>query len=372
LTPRPDWEQAALCARASEGDLEALGEVVATPGLVRLAGSLGLAPALTLLADDVGGESRMLPEGIPQPWRQSLQLGMTRWLLVREAMVSVAEVLGAAQIPWAPIKGYDVCSRFYDPPEARPTSDVDILVESSRLGDARRALTAADWSGLFESPRSESYLRAEGYAWQATGPSAVLLEVHYRLWGIVEEGLGDRMLAAAGADPELGRTAHRLRKHDVYLLAAVHAWLRETPRSLADWRDLEHILRVSDSGETEQVISGARETSLELPVCLSATVAEKIWPGGGHRHIRDELATGLSARERRVLQALESGGFNSVSTARIALARLLSGRPSRGGWRPVWRRFWPHPGIVERETPDDWWWLRRRLSYLLPLTVPET
>jgi hypothetical protein len=371
LTARPDWRQTALCARACEGDLEALGEVVATPKLVRLAGSLGLAPALMLVADSIGDES-LAPSGeIPQSWRQSLQLGMTRWLLVREAMLSVAQVLGAAEIPWVPIKGYDVCSRFYHPPEARPTTDVDILVESSHLVDARRALIAAGWSGLFESALSESYLQAEGYAWQATGSSAVLLEVHYRLWGMVEEDLGDRMMAAARPDPELGGTAHRVRRDHAYLLAAVHAWLRESPRSLADWRDLEHIQRVSDPGFVEQVVLGAREASLELPVCLSATVAEKIWPGG-HGRIRDELATGLSAREQRVLKALESAGFNSVSTAQVALARLLSGRPSRGGWRPVWRRFWPHPGIVERETPDDWWWLRRRLSYLVPWTVPGT
>jgi hypothetical protein len=371
LKAHPNWEQTALCARAAEGDLEAFGTVVATPELVRLAGSLGLAPGLTLVASSGGVQDR-----IPESWRQSLQLGMTRWMLVREAMQSVADVLAGAEIRWAPIKGYDVCSRFYDPPEARPTTDLDILVESTRLNDARRALAAAGWSGLFESLRSESYLRAEGYAWQATGPSAVLLEVHYRLWGMVEEGLGDRMMAAARPDPTLGGAACRLRGDHAYLLAAVHAWLRETPRSLADWRDLEQILRVSDPEEIERVVVGAREASLELPTCLSAAVAERIWPSGGisggHRRIRDGLATGLSARERSVLKALDSGGFNSVSTARVVLARLLSGRPSRGGWRPVWRRFWPHPGIVERETPDDWWWPRRRLSYLLPLTVPET
>ena len=34
----------------------------------------------------------------------------------------------------------------------------------------------------------------------------------------------------------------------------------------------------------------------------------------------------------------------------------------RAGHLP-WRRLWPHPGIVERATSEDWPWLARRLWY---------
>jgi hypothetical protein len=31
------------------------------------------------------------------------------------------------------------------------------------------------------------------------------------------------------------------------------------------------------------------------------------------------------------------------------------------GWRPVFRRVWPHAGIVESTTPEDLAWWRRRV-----------
>ncbi len=328
--------------------------------MARLARSLGVAPALALVAADSGFE-----QAVVASWRQALQLSMARWLLVREAVESVSEALSNAGVRWAPIKGFDVCSRFYDPPESRPTTDLDILIEPARFDDARRCLGAAGWSGLFEGARAEDYLRSEGYAWQATGPSPVLLEVHFRLWGLVEEGLAEVMISSAHPDPALGATGLRLRRDHAYLLAAVHAWLRETPRSLSDWRDLDRILRVSSEEEIGLIIVGARNGALGLPVCLSSAVAARLWPQSGHGRILDALAPELLRREATVLEDLESVGFDGLSTARIVLARLLSGRPSRAGLRSVWRRLWPHPGIVERETPAEWSWVRRRGACLL-------
>ncbi len=52
--------------------------------------------------------------------------------------------------------------------------------------------------------------------------------------------------------------------------------------------------------------------------------------------------------------------MESLTLNRMYLARLLSGRPSRMGWRAPWRQVWPHPGTVERATPASWpGWGRR-------------
>ena len=47
------------------------------------------------------------------------------------------------------------------------------------------------------------------------------------------------------------------------------------------------------------------------------------------------------------------------------LARLLSGRASRAGWRSLPRRIWAHPGIVEQTTPAHWIWPARRIAHLM-------
>ena len=103
---------------------------------------------------------------------------------------------------------------------------------------------------------------------------------------------------------------------------------------------------------------------LELPVALSAFVADRLWPSRVHETVLDGLQPHLKRRESEILSRLAGVGPDGVPWSRIALARLLSGRPSRAGWRSVWRRLWAHPGAVEKATPEEWSWPRRRLRHL--------
>lgn len=327
---------------------------------------------LALAAETLGVEA-------PEAWRRALTESIVTWLAVDEAAQRVGATLDAAGVGWVPIKGYDVATRFYAEREARPVADLDLLVEPGELGRARAALEAAGWRGLAAGDRQESYLREEGYAWQAGGGAPAVIELHYRLWGLAPERLGRSMLAEAVPGPPSdsgSATGRRLPPAHAYLLAAVHAWTKERPRGLLDWLDLEHIASKSQADSAPQqeggtsreeggtwgegVVEAAREWALELPVALSAAVGGRLWPRGVHGEIAAALEPRLTRWERRVLDGLAAGGPDRIAYRDVVLARLLSRRESRMGWRSVWRRLWPHPGVVAQRTPAEWSWARRR------------
>jgi hypothetical protein len=351
------WQRAALYVEAIGGDPAALRAVRERLGSEAFARDLRLGSALALAASDAG-------EAPAPEWTASLQASMTSWLLVDEAVSSIGETLRDGRHRWAPIKGYDVGRRFYDERERREIGDLDILVDPAEFDPVREALEAAGWTGWTSGERAEQYMTREGYAWQAKRGSLELLEVHFRFWGVVPEGLEAEALAVASPDPILGGTAVRLSPEHCYLIAAVHAWTQQAPRSLNDWRDMSRIVRSGADGWQEAVAELTRRWSLELPVALSADVARRLWPDPSHDELLALLRPRLGRWERWVLDRLDEAGADAVAWSSVALARLLAGRPSRAGWRSVWRRLWPHPAKVEEATPSDWSWLRRRSHHL--------
>jgi hypothetical protein len=258
-----------------------------------------------------------------------------------------------------PIKGCDVGARVYEHPEERPVGDVDLLVAEADFPRARDALTASGWRPFFAGERAERYLREEGYAWAATDAAGLLLEVHVRLWGLVPAGLASALLAAALPDPALGSTGRRLPLAGAWLLAAVHAWLNPPPRPLLSWWDLER-LAAADPGIVDEAVRLAEAWDLQLPAGLAAAQAAELWGSEPNREIADRLLARLYLPER-----LAGRRGEAASLKAIVLARLLSGRASRAGWRSLPRQVWAHPGVVEQETPPDRSWPARRLSHVL-------
>ena len=66
-------------------------------------------------------------------------------LLLEKARRGVGQVLGQIGCPWLPIKGMDTSDRFFERPEDRPSSDLDILVPPEHFPGARKALAEAGW-----------------------------------------------------------------------------------------------------------------------------------------------------------------------------------------------------------------------------------
>ena len=223
------------------------------------------------------------------------------------------------------------------------------------LPAACAALEKAGWRRRLTGDNIESYLAEEGYACQffrqESAGRSVLVELHFRLWGMVAEGLDAELLQESHDRSEAFAGFRSLAPAYAYLIAALHGWTRTRPRKLVDFRDLDAILcRESAAGErvelAARVVELARRWSLELPTCLGAEVAAQLWPESGHEQIVAALEVDLGRWEGRPLVRLRQGGIDQVALSGVVLGRLLAGRASRAGWKSVWRRVWAHPGVV--------------------------
>lgn len=348
-----------LCVRGLAGEREALAELLSGE---REAAVLHhrLGPALTLRGRALGAAGAERDR-----WGRELRATAGRRMLLTHHLGVLGELLGAVGVPWLPLKGFDLGTRAYRRPEDRPASDLDILVETERLRDARATLSGAGWRSRGSGPRYESFLRDEAYCWQARHADGSELEVHFRLWGMVPEGYPRAILDGARSDPGLGATARRSHPADAYVLAAVHTWMDPPPRPFLGWWDLERIAGLEKGKELVLgVIDRGRRWGLQLPIFLAAGHAASLWPESSHGEIATALKGELRAAERRLVGKARLRGTDHLSLGSVTLARLLSRRPSRSGWAAVRRRVWPHPGVIERGTPESWPWLARRWGYL--------
>lgn len=303
-------------------------------------------------------------------WRAARRTAAANLLLGEATLEAVGKTLGAAGLQWAPFKGADLAQRVYPEPEDRPAADLDVLIAAEDFTTARAALEAAGWQALTSGPRAERYRREEGYCWQAQRPGATLLELHFRLWGLLPAGCAAALLADAAADPALPAGGRRLSLAAAYTLAAVHQWMTPPPRPLLGWWDLRRIGAAADEGLAAAIITLAITWDLTLPVGLAAAVVARLWDDAPERAVATALTARLQPAEQRVLRRLARHGEGGVSFSSLALARLLAGRRSRGGWRVVPRRLWAHPGVVEQQTPATWPWALRRLWHLATTLPP--
>ncbi len=341
-------------AQALGGDRQAL-EALAAEDSGELARRHRAAGALYLRARRHGLETPAV-----KAWhRQTLDVA-AHHLRLAAALEEVAAGLAAAGVDWLPLKGYDLATRLYDQPEERPTGDLDLLIAPSRLGDAIGALAAGGWAPLYPGPRSRRFLVEEGYAWMATKAPHPLLEVHFRLWGLVPEGFAAALFERSRADASLPAGGRRASLADAFLVAAVHAWMG--PRYLVAWWELARLSARMTPAEHDAVRHEAGAWDLQLPVMLAAEIAAELWREPGCLKIRRHLAGELRPPER-LLARLARRRLSALSLAGLQAARLLAGRRSRQRLKGPWRRVWPHPGIVERATPDGWPWLARRLWF---------
>lgn len=345
-------------AEALTGSREALALVAAHDADGVLARRHRAAAALRLRAARHGLEA-------PPPWHRELVAGAARHLVLTAAVEEVGTRLAASGVEWLPLKGFDLATRVYGSPEERPTADADVLIPSARLEEACRALEGDGWEGLFPGPRNRAFLVEEGYAWLARKPGRGLLELHFRLWGLVPDGCAEALFERSCRDPALPPGGRRLSLADAYLVAAVHVWLDPPPRPLVAWWDLDRISRRWSHGEEEEAIAAARAWDLQMPVALASRVTAGLWRNEVCTAIAAHLEKDLRLTERLLAEQARRTGLAKLSLARLQIARLLAGRRSRQGWHGAWRRLWAHPGIVERATPETWPWPLRRLSHQL-------
>ena len=114
-------------------------------------------------------------------------------------------------------------------------------------------------------------------------------------------------------------------------------------------------------GSANEVAAAAREHGLQFPVGLAAEYVGRLWDHELCLELGRTLLDDIRLPERVALGRVRRRGIESMTLELLYIARLLSRRPSRMGWRSVFRRVWPHAGIVEGSTPVGMVWWRRRM-----------
>jgi hypothetical protein len=342
-----------LVAKAVEGDRDALTSVLEDKGLVEWAGYHRMGAAFFFAARGHGVEGPAI-----DACNKIYVATAAQWMRLRAVLAKAGAVLDEAEVPWIPLKGLDTAERFFPRPELRLSSDLDLLVPVERLDEAMRALEAAGWT-FRSSPLLAAYQREEGYNWPGRGPHLDSLELHYRLWGLVPDSVAEACWRSAVKSPDLGRRGFRLEPSMAFLVSAVHSWIHAGRPQFIYWWELKLIADQLENADV--VIAAAREHGLEFPVGLAAEYVGRLW---GHElclEVARTLLGDIRWSERLALGRVRRRGIESMTLEMLYVARLLARRPSRMGWKSVFRRVWPHAGTVESSTPEGMVWWRRRV-----------
>jgi hypothetical protein len=276
-------------------------------------------------------------------------------MLLKAQLDGVGKVLDSAGVPWMPIKGMDLGYRLWPGPECRPTSDLDVLVPIARFAEGRAALTEAGWEGAERGDEGEHFLATEGYNWQARNASGTLLELHYRLWGSTPAAFSESTWERSIEAPELGSKARRPSWPDAFLICAVHIWNLPPPHAFLYFRELELIARRGGGPALHDIGECARWWGFSLQVYLAALYSACLWKNPAMTHLADSLRADLRVPERLLSRVAVGRGIDAASLSQLYVARLLSGRETRHGWKAGFRRLWPHPAVRSRrmaESPD--------------------
>jgi hypothetical protein len=345
-------------AAALAGDRAALGELAFREDARAAIVGGRIAPALALRAGELG-------VGGPEVdvWRRELFAATSHGLLLRSALEKIGAILAAAGVAWAPFKGLGLSPHVYPQWEERPTGDIDLLVAGEVFEHARRTLEAVGWRSMADVTGADEFVEAEGYNWQAVGEGGVLLELHFRLWGCAPEGLAAAIFDRAQPDLEMGPTARCLQLSDAYVIGAVHWWTTPPPRLLIHLWDLRRIAAAAKPDLAERVVAEVRRWGLQLLVAPVAEAAAGLWGDDTNRTVAVGARAGLRPAERLAARRIRRTGADAVGLEVVSLARLLSGRESRMGWKAAWRRVWPHPAVLREKTPEGWSWPHRRVRF---------
>jgi hypothetical protein len=286
-------------------------------------------------------------------------------MLLEEALRTVSSALGAASVEWAPLKGISLGRWLYARPLERPTTDLDVLITENDLPAARLCLGEAGWTSCLDGPAYERYLVEEGYNWKAVDRLGVPLELHYRLWGSVPDGLGDSMMARSSPNRALGVTARQLDPVDEFLVGAIHFWLTSRPRPLLYLWDLRCLLKRFPEQSLTEISARSNRYGLNLMTGLAASLVARHWDDPRSRALAKTAMKALKASERPVWRCVAQRRDLDTPTWLIILGRLLAGRPSRSRARVVLRALWPHPGIAATVRSAGLLWPVRSLSRAL-------
>lgn len=294
--------------------------------------------------------------------RKVKQLNGRKYFLLRSRLHVVNKLFHEAGIDWMPIKGMDTSKRFFEFPEDRPMSDIDILVRHKAYHESRAILESHGWSSPYKQrDKWDKYIEAEGYNWQMIDRMGVLLELHFRLWGFVPESLTEEIWMMAQKTSLSESTSWSMSPAHVFVVAAIHFWLSK--RMLLRLWELHRIANKATASFVDDVVAITNRHGLQLPVLLTCEKTHTLFSNEECGLIAGELRKVLRYPEKRLFLQVPKGGLSTITLEKVYLARLLSNRPNRMGWKSIFRRIWPHGAIIEEKTPGEYPVLVRRILY---------
>ena len=118
-----------------------------------------------------------VPAGLAERFRRDYVATLARNMMLRRALVDCVRVLGQQGIATIVLKGMEYEERLYGGMGARPTSDLDVLVENHHRRAAFEALRATGWTPVAAAPGFDEadYHEVE---WKRAG---VFLDLHFAL-----------------------------------------------------------------------------------------------------------------------------------------------------------------------------------------------
>jgi hypothetical protein len=318
-----------------------------------------VAPLLARVADELATSGSCV-EG----WRTAAEQSIAESQKVSSSLASLAAKLQEAGVRWAPLAGADLATRVYQVSSDRPLHRLEILVATRDLDPAIQACAAAGWRAEDSGEGRGRALREEGSTWRARAADGHELRLYFRLWPWTPEYMLREAFERAEPAPELGDGAVRLGLVDTYLIAAQRVWTQPARRSLIHWWDLHRIVDSGGAQVGREAYREARRAGLHLPVGLAGAVAAGLWGHAANRQLADLLRE-LRGWERAALVAARTIGAEKAPAWLLLVARQLTGRSTRGGWRSVIRPLWAHAGVVEDESPESWPAFLRRPRHLV-------
>ncbi|MEX1171668.1 MAG: nucleotidyltransferase family protein [Chloroflexota bacterium] len=176
--------------------------------------------------------ARSLPP-VAAPWLPAAwaaRAGRRRHVTLRsnarlaEALLAILDSLDEAAVPVIPVKGLALTERLYGDLAARPSADIDILVPTHRLSDARDVLRGLGFRQRARPGYKALVHQFHDPAWgRGEGPEHVRVELHWALWADSVDRLGtDGLWDRAVGTTLLGRPILALSLEDTLLHLAIH------------------------------------------------------------------------------------------------------------------------------------------------------
>ena len=285
------------------------------------------------------------PEQLLRMLRQLYVAQLARHAKLSADLKWVAEVLDAADVSWATVKGPAVAELLYPQPHLRQYADLDVLVDPRAIRTVLADLVAA---GATVDDRNWEMIRAEGRGQFALRtPTGSELDLHWDLVGTQAERRrfsidSDELLSRAQRRVVTGVRVPTLDPTDAFLHLCLHLTLAGGKR-LGWFVDIDRAVRLG-LADPAAVVPRARDLGLTLvtavtvsrtarllgtpiaPQLLDELAAAKTWryaaelgdrvfpPAGYGRRLSGEIITrSLAATSAQTLRTLTRGGMRQLS-----------------------------------------------------------